>query len=233
MEQEKLGADFGYTLDGGEAGSYEDETFSADGLLLTVYGVIAHPGYAQGKLVNALKLAGEILAALPQTEWSPETTAGRQGFIHPVHMDGLAEKAVIEFILRDFDTVRLKDYADRLGEIAKKIVDQYPGARIEINVKTQYRNMREVLATYPFIENYTREAYQRAGIVLKKEPIRGGTDGSRLSFMGLPCPNLFTGMQAIHSRQEWVGVADMELAVRMLTELVQVWAEHPFEGKAM
>lgn len=227
VDLEKLGADFGYTLDGGEAGNYEDETFSADGLILTVYGVIAHPGYAKGKLVNALKIAGEILAALPKSEWSPETTDGRQGFIHPVHMDGLAEKAAIEFIIRDFETGKLTEYANRLTELAREIVARYPGARMEVTVKSQYRNMRKILEQYPFIAKNTIEAYRRAGITIKKEPIRGGTDGSRLSFMGLPSPNLFTGMQAIHSRQEWVGVADMELAVKMLTELVQVWAEHP------
>lgn len=226
LDLQKLGADVAYTLDGGELGTFEDETFSADGVVITIHGVIAHPGYAKGKMVNALKIAGEILAALPKEEWSPETTSGTQGFVHPVHVEGVAEKATLEFIIRDFDTKRLAVYEARLRSIVAEIVDTYPKAWFEFAVHEQYRNMKEVLDRHPQIAQRAMEAYRRAGLTMRKEPIRGGTDGSRLSFMGLPCANLFTGMQAIHSRHEWIGVRDMEKAVEMLVELVRGWSEY-------
>lgn len=225
LDLQTLGADYAYTLDGGELGTLEDETFSADGVTMTIHGVIAHPGYAKGKMVNALKIAGEILTALPQDEWSPETTEHRQGFVHPLHLDGLAEKATIEFIVRDFDTRQLMLHEARLKELAEAIVAKYTGAAMDFAVQEQYRNMKEVLDQHPQIIQYAEEAYHRVGLTPVKEPIRGGTDGSRLSFMGLPCPNLFTGMQAIHSKHEWIGVRDMEKAVEMLVTLVQVWEE--------
>ena len=221
----KLGADFGYTLDGGELGTLEDETFSADGASITVHGVIAHPGYAKGKLVNALKIVGEILAALPTNEFSPETTEGRQGFVHPVSIEGIAEKASIHFIVRDFETTNLAKHEARLKDIASTIVAKHIGAKMEFEVHEQYRNMKEIIDQHPSIISNTMEAYQRVGLNVVKEPIRGGTDGSRLSFMGLPCPNLFTGIQAIHSTKEWVGISDMEKAVEMIVQLVQVWEE--------
>ncbi len=225
LDMQKLGADFGYTLDGGELATLEDETFSADGVTITVNGVIAHPGYAKNTLVNAIKIVSEIAAALPTTEWSPETTSDRQGFVHPVAINGLAEKGSIQFIIRDFETANLKVYEDRLEAIAVSIVANHPKATMEFTVQEQYRNMKEVLDQYPQVITYAVEAYKRIGLTPVKEPIRGGTDGSRLSFMGLPCPNLFTGMQAIHSRHEWIGVRDMQLAVTMLVELVKVWEE--------
>lgn len=225
LDMQQLQADYGYTLDGGEAGSLEDETFSADGVTITIHGVIAHPGYAKGRLVNAMKIAGEILAALPKEEWSPETTGGRQGFVHPVRMEGAAEKAELEFIVRDFDTAMLAKHEERLRGIAEKVLAGYPQANMQYTVTEQYRNMKEITSLYPQVAAYAEEAYRRAGLTVVKEPIRGGTDGSRLSFMGLPCPNIFTGMQAIHSRQEWVGVRDMEKAVEVLVELVKVWEE--------
>ena len=221
----KLGADFGYTLDGGELGSFEDETFSADAARITVHGVIAHPGYAKGKLVNALKVAGEILAALPKNTFSPETTDGREGFVHPVKVDGIAEKASIDFIVRDFITSNLSLHEARLKEIAESIIRQYPGVKLDFQVKEQYRNMKEILQQYPQVSDYAIAAYEKAGLTVRNEPIRGGTDGSRLSFMGLPCPNIFTGMQAIHSLHEWIGISDMEKAVEILIELVKVWEE--------
>ncbi len=226
VDLQKLGADFGYTLDGGEAGTLEDETFSADGAIVTIYGVIAHPGYAKNKLVNALKIAGEILAALPTTEFSPETTNERQGFVHPVHMEGIAEKATIEFIVRDFITANLEKHEARLKTIVEEVLKRYPKAFFEYKTYEQYRNMKEILQQYPQVAQYAAEAYKRSGLEVRKEPIRGGTDGSRLSFMGLPCPNLFTGMQAIHSKHEWIGVKDMEKAVEVLVNLVQVWEEN-------
>ncbi len=225
LDLQKLGADFGYTLDGGESGTLEDETFSADGVKITINGVIAHPGNAKGKMVNAMKIAGEILAALPKEEWCPEATSKRQGFVHPVGMNGVAEKATIDFIIRDFETAKLKEHENRLHALAAKIVSHYPKTTLDFEVHEQYRNMKEVLVKHPQVTAYAEEAYQRVGLTPHNEPIRGGTDGSRLSFMGLPCPNLFTGMQAIHSKHEWIGVKDMEKAVEMLVELVKVWEE--------
>lgn len=223
LDLKKLGADIAYTLDGGELGTFEDETFSADGATITIHGVISHPGYAKNTMVNALKIAGEIMAALPSHEWSPETTEGREGFVHPVRVNGLAEKATIEFIVRDFETRQLAIHESRLQNIAKEIVAKHPGATMEFAVQEQYRNMKEVLDNHPHIAANAEEAYRAVGLTVVKEPIRGGTDGSRLSFMGLPCPNLFTGMQAIHSKHEWIGVRDMKKAVDMLVALVQIW----------
>ena len=225
LDLKKLGADVAYTLDGGEIGTLEDETFSADGVTITVNGVIAHPGYGKNILVNAIKIVAEIAAALPTNEWSPETTEKREGFVHPVQIEGIAEKASISFIIRDFETAKLAEHEARLKSIAEKVLANHPKATMTFEVKEQYRNMKEVLQHHPHITAYAEEAYKRAGLSVVKEPIRGGTDGSRLSFMGLPCPNLFTGMQAIHSKHEWIGVKDMEKAVETLVHLVQVWEE--------
>ncbi|MEP6844767.1 MAG: peptidase T [Panacibacter sp.] len=226
LDLQKLGGDYAYTLDGGEAGTFEDETFSADGARITINGVIAHPGYAKGKLINALKIAGEILTALPKTEFSPETTNGREGFVHPVAINGIAEKATIEFIIRDFVTVNLGKYETRLKAIAEEVLVKHPKASIQFEIWEQYRNMKEVLDLHPHVSEYAAEAYKRSGLTVVNEPIRGGTDGSRLSYMGLPCPNIFTGMQAIHSKHEWIGAKDMEKAVEVLVNLAQVWEEH-------
>jgi tripeptide aminopeptidase len=225
LDMQKLKADFGYTLDGGEAGSLEDETFSADGATITIYGVIAHPGYAKGKMVNALKIAGEILDALPKERLSPETTSGREGFIHPVRIEGIAEKATIEFIIRSFDERGLEENEKFLQHLADEIVNRHVPASMELQVKEQYRNMKQVLDQHPQVVAFAEEAIGRAGLKVKKESIRGGTDGSRLSFMGLPCPNLFTGMHAIHSRLEWIGVRDMKKSVETLVHLVRIWEE--------
>lgn len=225
LDLKKLGADFAYTLDGGELGTIEDETFSADGVTITIQGVISHPGYAKGKMVNALKVAAAILAALPSEEWSPETTDGKQGFVHPLRVEGLAEKVIMEFLIRDFDTKQLEVYEEKLKKLAQNVLAKFPKAIMEFEAQEQYRNMKEILDQYPEVTRNAEEAYSRAGLTVIKEPIRGGTDGSRLSFMGLPCPNIFTGMQAIHSRHEWIGVRDMERAVDVLVELVQVWVE--------
>ncbi|GMV77180.1 MAG: peptidase T [Chitinophagaceae bacterium] len=222
----KLGADFAYTLDGGELGTLEDETFSADAVTITVHGVISHPGYAKNKLVNALKIVGEILAALPKNEFSPETTDKREGFVHPTGIEGIAEKASVSFIVRDFVTATLTTHENRLKNIAESIVSKYAGATMQFEVVEQYRNMKEILNQHPHVVANASEAYKRASLDVVNEPIRGGTDGSRLSFMGLPCPNLFTGMQAIHSKKEWIGVKDMEKAVEVLVNLAQVWEEN-------
>lgn len=226
VDLQKLGAQYAYTLDGGELGSFEDETFSADGVTIVINGISSHPGYAKGKMVNAWKIAGEILASLPNDSWSPETTEKREGFVHPLHVNGTAETATLEFIVRDFETARLAVHEARLKVLAERALRKFPGASMEFSVHEQYRNMKEIIDQHPLVAAYAEEAYLRAGVPVHKEPIRGGTDGSRLSFMGLPCPNIFTGMQAIHSKHEWVGVHDMESAIRVLVELVQVWEEH-------
>ena len=225
LDVEKLGADYGYTLDGGELGSFEMETFSADYLVLHIDGVIAHPGAAKGVMQNAIKVAGEILAALPKKEWCPEYTEDRAGFIHPNQLQGGAEKASIEFLVRDFDTQKLKEHAQRLLQIAKEVVVANPDfskVNLTMEVTEQYRNMREIIDQHPEIVSRALKAYERAGIKPILSPIRGGTDGSRMSFMGLPTPNIFTGMQAIHSKHEWIGVRDMVKAVEVLVNLVEI-----------
>ena len=225
LDLKKLGAKFGYTLDGGVAGSLEDETFSADGATIIVNGVIAHPGYAKNKLVNALKIAGEILHTLPTTEWAPEATDKKEGFVHPVRLEGIAEKATIEFIVRDFDTDNLKKHEDRLAAIAENVVSHYLGASMEFKVQEQYRNMKQVLDENPNVTAYAAEAINRAGLDVMTESIRGGTDGSRLSYMGLPAPNIFTGMQCIHSKLEWIGVKDMAKSAETIVHLAMIWEE--------
>lgn len=225
VDLEKLGADFGYTLDGGEVGSLEDETFSADGVQVVIHGVIAHPGYAKDKMINAMKIAGEILAALPKDRLSPESTEGKRGFIHPVRIEGIAEKCTIDFIIRDFDTEGLIKKEDYLRTQIEERMRTYPKASFEFIVSEQYRNMKEILDVHPHVVDFAKEAISRAGLELKMESIRGGTDGSRLSFMGLPCPNLFAGEQAIHSKLEFISVQDMNKAVETLVYLVQVCEE--------
>jgi tripeptide aminopeptidase len=226
VDMQKLNAKYGYTLDGGEAGSLEDETFSADGVVVTVHGVIAHPGYAKGKLVNALKIVGEILATLPSDKLSPETTDGREGFVHPIHFDGIAEKATLSFIIRDFTVTGLIEKENWLKGVIDSIITQHKGATVDFIVKEQYRNMKEVLNTCPHVVDYAKQAIERTGLPVNIESIRGGTDGSRLSYMGLPCPNIYTGMQNIHSKLEWIGVKDMNLAVQTLVHLTMIWEEN-------
>lgn len=224
VDVEKLGADFGYTLDGGELGSFEHETFSANGVEIIVHGVIAHPGSAKGKMVNAIKIVGEFLSALPKHELAPEVTEGLDGFVHPTDIKGGAEKASVKLIIRDFNTAQLDIYQSRLKDIMDKIMLSYPKARYEFNVTEQYRNMGEVLRQYPAVIKHAITAIEQEGIKPVSIPVRGGTDGSRLSFMGLPCPNLFTGEMALHSKHEYVSVQDMEKSVRVVLRLLQNWA---------
>jgi tripeptide aminopeptidase len=221
----KLGADFGYTVDGESVGTLEDETFSADGVRVTIQGVSTHPGYAIGKLENALKIAGDILSALPKDALSPETTDGKDGFIHPVHFEGIQEKAVIEFIIRDFTDEGLKQKEDFLKSIVDTILLKYPNSTALFEVKEQYRNMKKILDQFPEVIQNAVTAMERVGLSAVPRSIRGGTDGSRLSFMGLPCPNIFAGEHAFHSRLEWVSVQDMEKAVEVIVNLCQVWEE--------
>jgi len=225
VDLKKLGADFAYTLDGGNAGSLEDETFSADGVEVMIHGVIAHPGYSKGKMINAMKIAGEILAALPKDRLSPESTEGKRGFIHPVRLVGIAEKCSVDFIIRDFETKGLQKKEDYLRTQIEELMRLYPKASFEYKVTEQYRNMKEILLLHPQVVDHAKEAIQRAGLKVKMESIRGGTDGSRLSFMGLPCPNLFAGEQAIHSKLEFISVQDMNKAVETMVHLVKIWEE--------
>lgn len=228
LNMQKLNADFGYTLDGGPLGDIEDETFSADAATVTFHGVSAHPGYAKGKMINAIKLASEFVASLPKEGWSPETTEKRQGFVHPTSIEGALEKASVQLILRDHDTTLMQSYPEKLRAIAQQVVATHQGARFELQVQEQYRNMKEILKDVPFVADYAELAMQKAGLTPKRAIIRGGTDGSRLSFMGLPCPNIFTGEMAIHSKLEYVSVQDMEKAIDTLVELVQIWQTHPW-----
>ena len=225
VDLKKLGADFAYTLDGGDTGNLEDETFSADGVEVMIHGVIAHPGYAKGKMINAMKIAGEILAALPKDRLSPESTEGKRGFIHPVRLEGIAEKCAIDFIIRDFETKGLQKKEDYLRTQIEELMRLYPKASFEYKVTEQYRNMKEILLLNPQVVDHAKEAIKRAGLKLKMESIRGGTDGSRLSYMGLPCPNLFAGEQAIHSKLEFISVQDMNKAVEAMIHLVSIWNE--------
>ena len=225
VDLKKLGAEFGYTLDGGDAGSLEDETFSADGVQVIIHGVIAHPGYAKDKMINAMKIAGEILAALPKDRLSPESTDGKRGFIHPVRLEGIAEKCTIDFIIRDFETEGLAKKEDYLRTQIEERMRTYPKASFEFHVTEQYRNMKEVLDVNTHVVEYAKEAISRAGLTLKMESIRGGTDGSRLSFMGLPCPNLFAGEQGIHSKLEHISVQDMNKAVETMAHLAMICEE--------
>jgi len=225
LDVAKLKADYAYTLDGGPLGSIEDETFSADGVTIEIHGISAHPGYAKNKMVNAIKVASAFIAALPLNEWSPESTANREGFVHPVSVDGGLEKAAINFIIRDHQTSKLAEYETWLKKILDEVLAKFPGATADFSVKEQYRNMKEILQTVPFVTDYAIEAMKRAGVTPKPTIIRGGTDGSRMSFMNLPCPNIFTGEMAIHSKHEYVSVQDMEKAVKTLVELLQIWEE--------
>ncbi|MFN4087088.1 MAG: peptidase T [Spirosomataceae bacterium] len=221
----KLGADVAYTVDGETRGSVENETFSANGARVTIHGVAAHPGFAYKKLVNALKVAGDLLHALPSDRLSPETTKGRDGFIHPVSVQGTSERATVEFILRDFEVERLDALGILLHEVCAAVGGAYPQAKIELEIYPQYRNMREILDQRPEVIEKAILAISRAGISPKLQAIRGGTDGSRLSWMGLPCPNLFAGEHAFHSKLEWVSVQDMAKSAEVLVHLAQLWTE--------
>lgn len=221
----KLGADFGYTMDGESAGSVEDETFSADGATITITGVSAHPGYAKGKMEHAIKIAAAIVERLPKESCSPETTSGKQGFLHPVGIEGALEQATLSFIVRDFTEEGLKEKEILLETIVKDVMKDFPRSTYKFEVREQYRNMKQVIDRHPHILEYAIEAIRRAGLRPMRTAIRGGTDGSRLSFMGLPCPNIFAGEHAFHSRLEWVSRQDMEKAVQTIVHLAMIWEE--------
>lgn len=223
VDLKKLGADFGYTLDGSELGSLESETFSADGVEIVIHGVIAHPGAAKGKMVNAIKVAADFLAVLPKTTMAPEVTEGREGFFHPTDIKGGAEYATLKFIVRDFETAKLAHHEAMLEDLLKGVIADHPGSSYTLQVKEQYRNMREILDLHPEVVQHAADAIRQSGIEPVSLPVRGGTDGSRLSFMGLPCPNIFTGEMALHSKHEFVSVQDMERSVEVLVRLLQNW----------
>ena len=222
---EKLGADFGYTIDGETLGSIEDETFSADGATLTVNGVSTHPGFAKGKMESAIKIIADIIASLPKDTLTPEATHQKEGFIHPVSIGGQVEQAEAHFIIRDFTDEKLAEHGKFLDETIKNVLKNYPNSTYNLEIKPQYRNMKQVLNKHPKIVEYGIEAIERAGVVAKQQSIRGGTDGSRLSYMGLPCPNIFAGEHAFHSKQEWVSVQDMEKAVQTIINIAIIWEE--------
>jgi tripeptide aminopeptidase len=224
VDLKKLGAAFGYTIDGESAGHLEDETFSADGVVITIQGVSVHPGFAKDKMEHALKIASRIVDRLPK-DMSPETTEGREGFLHPIGLNGSLDSATLSLIVRDFTEEGLKQKEALLEQIVRDVMVDFPRSSYRFEVKQQYRNMKEVLDRHPAVVDNAMEAIRRAGLTPLRSSIRGGTDGSRLSFMGLPCPNIFAGEHAFHSRLEWVSVQDMEAAVRTIVHLAMIWEE--------
>ncbi len=224
VDLKKLGADFAYTMDGENLGHIENETFSADGVTLTINGFPTHPGFAKNKMQHAMKIAAEIISLIPKDK-TPETTEGKQPFMHPVAINGGLEQVVIKFIIRAFDTPTLHSLEAELKAIAEKVTGKYSKCSFTFDVQEQYRNFKEVLDANPKIVDYAVEAVKRTGVKPVLSSIRGGTDGSRLSFMGLPCPNIFAGEHAFHSKQEWVSVQDMQKAVETIVHLSAIWEE--------
>ncbi len=225
VDLKKLGADVAYTIDGESAGSIEDESFSADAATIRIQGVSAHPGMAKGKMEHAIKIAARIVEKLPQDTLTPETTEGREGFLHPVGITGALEETTLHYIVRDFTVAGLKEKEALLERTVAEVMKDFPRSTYRIDIREQYRNMKEIVDRQPEIVDYAMEAIRRAGLKPERGSIRGGTDGSRLSFMGLPCPNIFAGEHAFHSRLEWISVQDMEAAVRTIVHLAAIWEE--------
>ncbi|AOM76484.1 peptidase T [Pedobacter steynii] len=225
VDLKKLGADFAYTIDGETLGSIEDETFSADGAVLTINGVSTHPGFAKDKMESAIKILSDVISSLPSDCLSPESTELKEGFIHPVTISGSVEQAQARFILRAFDDEQLEANGELLDATVRNIIEDFPNSTYELKITEQYRNMKKVLDEYPQVIEYGVEAIKRAGVTPKRQSIRGGTDGSRLSFMGLPCPNIFAGEHAFHGKQEWASVQDMEKAVETIINISAIWEE--------
>ena len=225
IDLKKLDAKYAYTVDGSSRGEVEIETFSADAVNVTFTGKNIHPGYAKGIMVNSLKVAGAFLDSLPKDKLSPETTEKREGYFHPTTMSGNEEKTIVKFIIRDFETPKLNELENILKDLAEKAITKFPGSKLDFEVIEQYRNMREVLDKHPQVYEYAFEAMKNLGIEPITHPIRGGTDGSRLSFMGLPTPNIFAGEHSFHSQLEWVAVQDIEMAVKVIVEIAKVWEE--------
>jgi len=225
IDLKKLGAEYAYTVDGSSRGEIESETFSADAVVIKFFGKNIHPGYAKGQMINSIKIASAFIDSLSKDKLSPETTEGREGYVHPMAFNGNEELTTLKFIIRDFETTKLKEYENFLKDLAEKTIAKFSGARLEFEVNEQYRNMKEVLVNHPKVIDYAVEAMNRLGIKPIMHPIRGGTDGSRLSFMGLPTPNVFAGEHSFHSQLEWVAMQDMEMAVKTIVEIAKVWEE--------
>jgi tripeptide aminopeptidase len=225
VDLKKLGAEVAYTIDGETVGNLEDETFSADGVTISIEGVSTHPGFAKGKMEHAIKIAAAIVDRLPRDACSPETTEGREGFLHPISISGTLETSTLGLIVRDFTEAGLLEKELLLESIVKEVMQDYPHSTYRLDIKQQYRNMKQVIDAHPEIVDNAMEAIRRAGVTPVRTSIRGGTDGSRLSFMGLPCPNIFAGEHAFHSRLEWVSVQDMEKAVQTIVHLAMIWEE--------
>jgi tripeptide aminopeptidase len=223
VNMEKINAKYGYTLDGEKRGHLENETFSADGFVVKIQGISQHPGFAKGRMESALKIAAEIVNTLPKDRLSPETTEGKEGFIHPTDISGSVEEATIEFIIRDFNTEKLREYGFIIQQISEMVLRKYPNSTATYTQTEQYRNMNEILVDHPECIDLAMEAMRLAGLNAETTSIRGGTDGSRLTFMGLPCPNIFAGEHAFHSKQEWVSVQDMEKATETVLYLVDLF----------
>jgi len=225
FDVKKFGAVCAYTMDGGRRGEVEIESFSADAMTFTFHGFNTHPGYARGRMVNAIKVAATFIDSLPQHTLSPENTSDREGFVHPYVVNASVETTSVRLLVRDFDTWGLAEKERMLEALAQKAVGRHPGSRVEVVREEQYRNMKEILDTMPQIAEYAEEAVRQAGLEVHRRAIRGGTDGSRLSFMGLPTSNIFAGEHNFHSRLEWVSVQDMEKAVEVIVNLARLWEE--------
>lgn len=226
VDLQKLGAQFAYTIDGETCGTIENETFSADGMRIVITGVSVHPGFAKGKMENAIKIAAAIIDRLPKNTLSPETTEGYEGFVHPTRIEGTLERAEIHFIVRDFTESGLAQHEALLQQIAEEVIAEYPNSTLQCIVTPQYRNFKQVLDQHPHLVEYAVEAIRRAGVEPIRSAIRGGTDGSRFSYMGLPCPNIFAGEHAFHSKLEWVSAQDMQKATDTIVHLCQIWEEN-------
>jgi tripeptide aminopeptidase len=223
IDIQKINAVYGYTLDGEKRGHLENETFSADGFTIKIKGISQHPGFAKGRMESAIKIAAEIISNLPKENLSPETTEKMEGFIHPVDIQGHVEEAQIDFILRDFDTLKLIEYGNLLKEITANVLKNYPNSTADFIQTEQYRNMNEILKDHPLCISLAMKAMELAGLTPETTSIRGGTDGSRLTFMGLPCPNIFAGEHAFHSKEEWVSVQDMQKATETILYLAELY----------
>jgi tripeptide aminopeptidase len=221
----RFGAVCAYTLDGGGRGELEFESFSADAITITFKGFNTHPGYAKGRMVNAIRVAADFISSLPREEMSPETTGGYEGYLHPYQLHASVDRTTVKVLVRDFVTARLKEKEARVEGIVRQTLERHPGASVEIAIEESYRNMREVLEQHPRVVDHARRAIRLAGLEPIERPIRGGTDGSRLSFMGLPTPNLFAGEHNFHSRLEWVSAQDMDKAVEVIVRLCEIWGQ--------
>ncbi len=225
FDVKKFAADYAYTIDGESAGEIEDETFCADTAKIKIKGVNVHPGYAKDRMINGIKIAAELIERLPKDTMSPETTEGREGYLHPHAIKGSVELTEIVFLVRDFTVEGLKEKEKFLQDLCDELSKKHAPAMLTLEIEESYRNMKYKIDEDPKVVEYAIEAVRRAGLTPKQSLIRGGTDGARLSFMGLLTPNIFTGGHNFHSKKEWISIQDMEKAVETIINLVQIWAE--------